>query len=69
MTTRYESARSHDRWPEFYGDTPPAAPDGVDPDLWRLAAWSADLGVGHVWNAVACPAYHSFDPTDCRCTR
>lgn len=28
----------------------------------------ASLGVGHVWNRTACPAYSTDDPADCNCS-
>ena len=67
-TTRYAHAIANPgQWPDWYGDNPPAPSAGQDPELWRLAAWDASLGVGHCWTATRCPAYRSRDPVDCQC--
>lgn len=44
-----------------------ATPEGVKPENWELASKDASLGVGHLWTAVSCPAYATFEPADCIC--
>lgn len=36
-------------------------------DRWDASGTDAGLGVGHVWTAVACPAYRTLNPADCMC--
>lgn len=33
----------------------------------ELAERDASLGVGHIWTNVQCPAYASYDPSECVC--
>lgn len=44
-----------------------SAPEGVRQAAWDAAARSASLGVGHVWTAVLCLAYQTYEPRDCTC--
>lgn len=34
---------------------------------YNAAGHAADLGVGHIWTNVSCPAYSTFRPVDCDC--
>lgn len=42
-------------------------PDHVTQANWDLASRDSELGVGHLWTRVECPAYPAFDPTLCNC--
>lgn len=37
--------------------------------LNEIAGLDASLSCGHVWTNVRCPAYRSYDPTECECAR
>ncbi len=47
----------------------PNRPGHVTQENWDLASRDASLGVDHVWHNMRCPAYRSFDPNDCTCTK
>lgn len=35
----------------------------------EAAGRDASLGVGHVWSNTRCPAYATYAPEDCTCTK